>query len=235
MNATFYKIERIFQKHEAKNTILKDVMWRIYMYMFITIIIELVSMHFLWEYKSEEVIFIIEFVPFIFLTSLFLLDINRYAKKQLRQKGLKTSDNFFTLWPSSEYREKKEKDIFEDIKNTFFSDDRLKNIAFLNKYSKLFMKQSRQNPFITLFKSVGGIYMLFIIPFWSHLLDIFMHKDTDLSSLKFAFYILVLILLTIAFFSVLSRTIQGLFFRKQERWKYISKELENYHQKLEDM
>lgn len=93
MNATFYKIERIFQKHEAKNTILKDVMWR--MYMFITIIIELVSMHFLWEYKSEEVIFIIEFVPFIFLTSLFLLDINRYAKKQLRQKGLKTSDNFF--------------------------------------------------------------------------------------------------------------------------------------------
>lgn len=89
MNATFYKIERIFQKHEAKNTILKDVMWRIYMYMFITIIIELVSMHFLWEYKSEEVIFIIEFVPFIFLTSLFLLDINRYAKKTIKAKRTK--------------------------------------------------------------------------------------------------------------------------------------------------
>lgn len=235
MNATFYKIECIFQKHEAKNTILKNVMWRIYMYMFITIIIEIVLMYLLWVYKNEQVIIIIELIPFTFLTFLFLVDINRYAKKQLREKGLKTNDNFFKLWPTKEYREKKEKEIFEDIKKTFFTKDRLKNKAFLNKYSKLFMEQSIQNPFISLFKSIGGIYVLFIIPFWNHFLDIFMYKGTDIGNLKFAFNILILILLTILFFSSLSKTLKGLFCRKQESWKYISEELENYYQKLEDM
>lgn len=234
MNTTFYKIEHIFKKHEAKNTILKDVMWRVYLYMAIAFLLELVTMYLLWIYNNEQAIIIIVLVPFIFLTSFFLGDINRYAKKQLRREGIKVNDNFFTFWPSNEYREKKEKDIFEELDKTFLNKNKLKDQVFLSRYSKLFKKQSMQTPFIALLKSIGGIYILFIIPFWDHFLDMFLYKDADFSDLKFTFGILVLILLTILFCSSLGQTSKGLFFRKQERWKYISEELENYYHKLEN-
>ena len=235
MNATFYKIEEIFKMHEAKNTILKKVMWRIYLYMGLTVLLEFVIMYLLWICNNEQAIIIIVLVPFIFLTSLFLCDINRYAKKELRLKGITVNDGFFKLWPSNEYREKKEKDIFKEIEKLFPTKKKLKKEAFLDKNSKLFKKQSSQKPLITLLKSIGGLYSLFIIPFWSHFLDIFMYKGTNWNNLKFASGILILILLTILFYSSLSQTTKGLLFRKQERWKYISEELENYYQQLKDM
>ena len=71
MNTTFYKIEPICKKQEAKNKILKDVMWRVYLYMAIAFLLELVTMYLLWIYNNEQAIIIIVLVPFIFLTSFF--------------------------------------------------------------------------------------------------------------------------------------------------------------------
>lgn len=62
-------------------------MWRIYLYMGLTVLLEFVIMYLLWICNNEQAIIIIVLVPFIFLTSLF------YAISIDMQKGIETKRN----------------------------------------------------------------------------------------------------------------------------------------------
>ena len=222
MNTIFYKIDIIVAQQEAKNTLLKPIMWRIYSYA-VTMGISFAVLIYIFALYKTTVSFLLVLFPVLFSVLLFWLDTNRYAKKELKKQGIRVKNGFFNHWVSDEYIAYNQNCILKEMREAkIIPEDNVKSISLLNKYATYFIEKSKQNPITAIFKSTWGIASLFIIPYWYHFLSIFLHRESSIADIKFTLALLIII---IALISSIRKLFKIIFFSKHDKWISISEKL----------
>ena len=225
MNTIFYKIDIIVAQQEAKNTLLKPIMWRIYSYAIIIGVTFAVLFYYFTLYKTIALLLSV-FLFILVLVSLFWFDTNQYAKKKLKKQGVKVNDGFFKHWASDEYTAYNQRCILKEMRKAkIISEDNIKSISLLDKYATHLIEKSKQNPIITIFKSAGGIAILFIIPYWSHFLSVYLHKESSMADIKVSLGLLIIIIALIITYFLIQKMIITMFLNKHEKWISISEKL----------
>lgn len=228
-------IEKEVRKRNPFQTIFKDTKFKLKVFLPFCILLILLSIpYFKLSLLGLKESFRLPYLLLImiFMISYFFLFVNPYAKKQLRKKGIKPDNNFFKHWANKEYLDYKYSSFRKRLVGLkiITKSNSNKNSKLLKEYSEHFRKESERIKDFEIFKIIGSVFLVFILPIWNQLLGK-LFKESELSELdivlKYSFKFLLLVFIMIIAVIYVRGFLKELIENRKRKLIQISNELMN--------
>lgn len=181
--------------------------------------------------KNSFILLIYTLIWFLFGLIFFYLKINPHAKNKLPEISnhqVQPNNKFFRHWANESYEEYQLKKSYEVIKKTTLSSDSQLNTDLLQEYSEYFDKKAGQKILTEMAKYIGGLILLFLIPFWNQFLAALYRLENGekiLEASNLGFKILLIIIVIILAILPIRLLFDQVEESKDERYRRISKKL----------
>lgn len=228
-------IEKEVKKRSPFQTIFKDTKFKLKIFLPFCIIFILLSIpYFKLSILGLKESFRLPYslLIMIFMISYFFLFVNPYAKKQLRKKEIEPDDGFFKHWANEEYFKYKYSSFRQRLVELqiITKSDSNKNSELLKEYSEHFRKESDRIKDFEIFKVIGSVFLIFILPIWNQLLGkIF--SESELYELdvvlKYSFEFLLLVFIMIITIIYVRNFLKEFIENRKRKLVQISNELMN--------
>lgn len=152
--------------------------------------------------------------------------VNHHAKKRLLELGISPLPGIFTEWANTEYYEFRLKKLYRKLCSDRLLTKTALDIDILADYKKLFEGESTQ--FYRPGFILGGVFVAFLIPLWSHYLNLFFKKnESSIENITFVCSLIAsLVILCFVILEFFRFNFDETRNRKSIRYKNISKDLE---------
>ncbi len=168
----------------------------------------------------------------IFAIAYFFIFINPYAKKQLEKKGVISDKGFFKHWANNNYLEYKYSSFRKRLVelNILTNTNPILNSKLLKEYSEFYKSESERIKDFEIFKIIGSLFLVFIVPIWNQFLGkLFKLSKPDeiIDVFKISSQFLVLIFVIIIALIYVRYMLKELIENRKRRLLQISYELLN--------